>query len=136
MTDYGVRFVMLLAEKPEKVYKRSDVSKFMSIPFTVIDKIGRALKIAGIVEIYRGKAGGYRLKRPPEDVTLLEIIEALQGKIYLNKCLELENFCSRESICPVNLFWQEVNEKFKNLLRVSIKDLLKYERNLLKAKRR
>lgn len=128
--DYAVRMVLFLAQNNGKIISRGEISEAMAIPITVLARIGQTLEAAGIVEIHRGKRGGYKLRKPPEKITLLEVLESFIGKIAINKCVDNPNFCVREGVCPVNRIWKEINEKFRNLLRVDFKTLLEMEKTL------
>ncbi len=129
--DYAVRMVLYLSRNPEKISTRQEISEAMQIPLTVLARIGQTLESSGIVEIYRGKKGGYKLRKPPEKITLLEVLESFAGKISINKCVDNPNFCVREGICPVNIIWKDINEKFRNLLRIDFKKLLEMEKALI-----
>ncbi|MEZ0344567.1 MAG: Rrf2 family transcriptional regulator [Caldimicrobium sp.] len=135
MEDYAVRMVLYLSRNPEKIATRQEISQAMQVPLTVLARIGQTLEASGIVEIHRGKRGGYKLRKPPEKITLLEVLESFIGKIAINKCVDNPNFCVREGICPVNIIWKEINDKFRNLLKVDFKTLLKMEKSLIKEKR-
>ncbi|MGB9760979.1 MAG: RrF2 family transcriptional regulator [Caldimicrobium thiodismutans] len=132
--DYAVRMVLYLSRNPEKISSRQEISQAMQIPISVLARIGQILEAGGIVEIQRGKKGGYRLRKPPEKITLLEVIESFVGKIAINKCVDNPNFCVREGICPVNFVWKDINEKFRELLKIDFKTLLEKERTLLQNK--
>jgi len=132
--DYAVRMVLYLSRNPEKISSRQEISQAMQIPISVLARIGQILEAGGIVEIQRGKKGGYRLRKPPEKITLLEVIESFVGKIAINKCVDNPNFCVREGICPVNFVWKDVNEKFRELLKIDFKTLLEKEKALLQKK--
>lgn len=128
--DYAVRMVLYLSRKPEAIASRSEISEAMHIPITVLAKIGQYLERAGLIEIYRGKKGGYKLRKIPSKITLLEVLESIVGKITLNKCVDNPNFCVREAICPVHFIWKELNERFRNMLQIDFESLVKMERKL------
>lgn len=128
--DYAVRMVLFLAQNNGKIISRGEISEAMVIPITVLARIGQTLEAAGIVEIHRGKKGGYKLRKSPEKITLLEVLESFTGKIAINKCIDNPNFCVREGVCPVNYIWKDINEKFRDLLRVDFKTLLEMESSL------
>ncbi len=128
--DYAIRMVLYLSKNPDKIATRSEISKAMIIPLSLVARIGQVLEASGIVEVLRGKRGGYKLKKAPEKITLLEVIESFTGKIAINKCVDNPGFCPREDNCPVNYVWKEINEKFRELLRIDFSKLLKLEKNL------
>jgi len=128
--DYAVRMVLYLSRNPKRIATRQEISEAMQIPLSVIARIGQTLEKSGILEIHRGKKGGYRLRKKPEDITLLDVLESFVGKITLSKCVDNPKFCVREGICPVNFIWKDINEKFRDLLRIDFKRLVEMEREL------
>jgi len=130
--DYAIRMVLYLAREPQRIVTRSEISKAMFIPLNLVARIGQVLEASGIVEIFRGKKGGYKLKKAPEKITLLEVIESFTGKIAINKCINTPGFCPREGVCPVNYIWKEINERFRDLLKVDFAKLVKLDRELNK----
>jgi Rrf2 family iron-sulfur cluster assembly transcriptional regulator len=76
------------------------------------------------VDSSRGASGGFTLGRPAEDISLLEIIEAVEGPIRLNRCLLAEGACGRDTVCTVHPVWIKVQEKMLSLLgNVTLKQL-------------
>ena len=75
---------------------------------------------------YRGARGGFGLAKPPMDITLLDIIEAIEGPIYLSECLIHKGFCQREEVCPVHQVWQDVQRRFLDYLKgCTLEDIAK-----------
>ncbi len=130
--DYAIRMVLYLSREPQRIATRSEISRAMYIPLTLVARIGQVLEASGIVEIRRGKKGGYKLKKSPEKITMLEVIESFTGRIAINKCINTPNFCPREGTCPINYVWKEINEKFRNLLKIDFARLVKLDRKLNK----
>jgi len=94
----------------------AEISHLWDIPENFLRKISAQLSGAGLIISQRGVGGGIALSRPAETITLLDIIEAAEGKITLNKCLNCDNFCPRDSWCAVHLIWAEAQEKLKAVL--------------------
>lgn len=132
LEDYAVRMVLYLARDPQKVASRSEIGEAMDIPLSVIARLGQTLEKAGIVEIHRGKKGGYRLRKSPDQITLLDVLEGFVGKISLNRCVDNPRLCSRNRVCPVYAIWRDINEKFRDLLRVKFSDIVRMEKELQK----
>ena len=87
-------------------------------------KIFQQLNKLGLVKSYRGTGGGFQLGRPAEEVTLLEIVEAVEGPILPNRCILAKGLCSRDSVCTVHPVWKEVQEKMRAVLsNVTLKHL-------------
>ncbi len=84
-----------------------------------------SLKSAGLVRSVRGSGGGYSLTRAPADITVCEVIRALEGTIAPAECVEDEAICSRSAECAAHDLWAEVHKMVEQmLLNVSLADLL------------
>ncbi len=117
-SDYAIRAMAYLAGKPYgSIVLISDISRAEHIPELFLRKIIQSLSRAGLIVSYRGVKGGISLARPSNEITLLEIIETAQGKLYLNKCLISPESCDRIGWCPVHRVWVETQAKFLDLLR-------------------
>jgi Rrf2 family protein len=96
-TDYGFRAVLYLAMQPEgAVVEAQIIANNQVVPMRFLLKIMPSLIKAGIVRSQRGVGGGYALARQPRDITLLDVLEAIEGPIYLNRCLMDDDLCSKQ----------------------------------------
>jgi Rrf2 family protein len=94
------------------------------VPRALLAKIFQQFAKVGLVSSCRGAGGGFKLGRPAEDISLLEIIEAVEGPIMLNRCLLAEGTCGRDAVCTVHPVWREVQESMRSVLGgVSLKHL-------------
>ena len=128
--EYAVRCVMCLARNGagEKVVSRQEVAACGDIPSHFLAKIAQQLSRAGIVEILQGARGGYRLIIPPEKLTLLEVIEAIIGEIFLNDCVIRPESCHASSSCAVNSVWMQARDQLRQTLsQVTFAQLLEEE---------
>ena len=128
--EYAVRCVMCLARKGEadQVVSRQEVSEYGNIPSHFLAKIAQQLSRAGIIEILQGARGGYRLLVSPENLTLLEVIEAIIGEIFLNDCVIRPESCQASSSCAVNNVWMLARDQLRETLsRVTFAQLLEEE---------
>ncbi len=102
-TDYGIQGILYLAKQPlEKVSLLQDVATQQNVPERYLAKIFQDLTKAGLIRSHRGAKGGFSLARPASQITLLQVIEALQGPISLNRCLDIREGCSNSNTCPVH----------------------------------
>jgi len=102
-TDYGIQGILYLARQPSsKVSLLRDVAQAQNVPETYLAKIFQDLAKAGLVRSHRGAKGGFSLARPSSQITLRQIIEALQGPISLNRCLDIREGCPNSETCPVS----------------------------------
>ncbi len=95
-SDYGFRAVLYLAQSGTEVVEAQTIAQNEVMPIRYLLKIMPYLIKAGIVRSQRGIGGGYALARNPRDITLLDVIEAIEGPIRLNRCLLDEGYCSKQ----------------------------------------
>ena len=88
----------------------------MEIPSPFLGKIAQQLARAGMVEIVQGSRGGYRLLVRPEDLSLLQIIEAVMGPVTLSECAVDSMVCSRSGSCSVHSVWKEILVDIRRIL--------------------
>jgi Rrf2 family protein len=104
--DYAVRAVLYLAEQDANGRApTSRIAQQMRIPPSFLAKIVSQLSVAGVVQTSRGARGGVSLAREPKDITLLEVIEAIDGPITLNECVPDRSACAFGDDCPVHDIW-------------------------------
>jgi Rrf2 family protein len=110
--DYAVHAVLHLAQiKNGGRTATSVVAKEQHIPPSFLAKIIAQLSVAGLLHTSRGAHGGVTLAREPKDITLLEVIEAIDGPIQLNECVGSDWGCAFNENCPIKSFWCEVQEE-------------------------
>ena len=116
--DYAVRAVLHLAQiKIGDRAATSTVAKEQRIPPSFLAKIISQLSIAGLLHTSRGARGGVMLARDPKDITLLEVIEAIDGPIQLNECVGDDGVCTFDGDCPIRMVWCEAQDELVARLR-------------------
>src|SRR3972149_4157843 len=103
--DYAVRAVLHLARNNEQRIATSMIAEEQRIPPSFLAKIISQLSIAGLLHTSRGARGGVTLAREAKDITLLEVIEAIDGPIQLNECVGEDGVCVFDSDCPIQPIW-------------------------------
>lgn len=104
--DYATRAILYLARAGrEERISTSRVAKEQRIPPSFLAKIISQLSVAGLLHTSRGAHGGITLARDPGEITLLEVIEAIDGPIQLNMCIEQKGSCMFEENCPLQPVW-------------------------------
>ena len=124
--DYAVRAVLHLARmgNTERA-ATSTVAKEQNIPPSFLAKIISQLSIAGLLHTSRGARGGVTLAREPKDITLLEVVEAIDGPIQLNECVGSDGVCTFEEECPIKPVWCGAQEELvQRLKRTNFAQLL------------
>lgn len=117
-TDYAIRIVLHLAVKGGAATS-SEISGQMGIPRSVIATLAKPLQKAGILTTQRGTGGGFALGRRPEDISLHEIVNLMEGTTRINRCLEPDGFCSRKGTasCSAHRFFLREQEKLERSFR-------------------
>lgn len=106
--DYAIRAVLYLARLgPHGRAITAQIAREQQIPPTFLAKIVSQLSAAEVVRAIRGANGGVALARPAEEITLLELVEAIDGPITLNSCMNDSTSCPLSSGCPVCNVWRE-----------------------------
>lgn len=112
----------------DKIVSRHEVSASGNIPPHFLAKIAQQLSRAGIIEILQGARGGYRLLIPPEKLSLLDVIEAIIGEIFLNDCVVRPESCHASSSCAVNSIWLKARDQLRQTLdQVTFAELIEDE---------
>jgi len=110
LADYGVVLMCHMAGAPKNLYSAVYLSKDTGIPVPTVSKIMGALSKAGLLTSHRGLKGGFRLERAPEDISVANVIEAVDGPIALTNCIEhAPGDCCYESVCSMKPHWQVIN---------------------------
>jgi Rrf2 family protein len=116
--DYAIRAMIHLASiPPGTVVPFREIGRQMSVPEDFLAKILKTLVDQGIVRSTRGPHGGYKLARPAEAINVLEIIEAAEGPVAVNVCLDDDDACSRQSFCTMTSVWREGQERMLDVFR-------------------
>lgn len=104
-TDYAFRAILQLANQPKgAMVEAQSIAQKQVIPMRFLLKIMTALIKAGIVGSRRGVGGGYYLAKAPADITLLNVVEAIEGPVFINRCLADQRYCSKQGVptCQVH----------------------------------
>lgn len=109
--EYAIRGVLYLAKQPEgKVSFVEEVSSAQDVPRAYLAKIFQTLSKKGFVRSFRGPDGGFVISGSAKDLSILDVIEAIEGPIHLNECLIKVGFCDRDELCPVHDIWREAQD--------------------------
>ncbi len=117
MTDYAVVVLHHMASLPEGNRNTADVALATGLPAPTVSKLLHRLTEVGIVAAARGRYGGYRLDRSPEQVRLSEVLAAFEGDLALTDCLDTGgNACEHETHCAVVGRWNVVSSAIRRVL--------------------
>jgi Rrf2 family protein len=128
-TDYAVRVLIHMANLPAgRRVLRSELAEATSVTENFLSKILQSLTRANLLESRRGPDGGFELIGRGDSITLLDVVEAMEGTVCLNLCLGRDGSCAKKSQCPAHQVWLEAQEALVRVLRkTSIADLAKQQ---------
>jgi len=116
--DYAIRAILHLTRLgPGARAATSQIAAEQHIPPSFLAKIVSQLSVAGLLNTSRGARGGVTLARPPEEITLLEVVEAIDGPILLNECVGENGTCTFKGDCPLQPVWCDAQADLVNRLR-------------------
>mgnify|MGYP002725451610 CR=1 FL=1 len=123
--EYAVRLMVYLAGRDkEALISAREIADNQNIPQRFLRSIVSQFVKLGFVKSFQGNKGGVRLAEGAEERTLLEVIEAVEGPIYLNTCMQGEDVCQFSDHCAVHLVWREAQQAIQEILgKRKIKDL-------------
>ncbi len=125
--DYAIRAVLYLSRLgPNARASTAEIARKQLIPSTFLAKIVSQLASVGVVRATRGARGGVALARPPEAISLLEIVEAIDGPMTLNECVREPDRCPMTNSCPVRTVWCDTQAALaKQLAQANFGQLIK-----------
>jgi Rrf2 family protein len=116
--DYGLRAMIYLGSiSPDAVVPFREIARQMMVPEDFLAKILKTLVDEGLVKSTRGPHGGYALGKPATEISFLEVIEAVEGPIAINVCLDGEDPCAKAEFCTMVEVWREGQEKMLEVYR-------------------
>lgn len=110
-TKNAIQLIIYLIRHADNDYIRvKEIAKNCNISFYILSKIAQRMIKAGILESYTGPNGGIKLGKNPSDIRLIDIVQAIEGKDVLNKCILGLEHCGEENPCAVHKHWKEARE--------------------------
>ncbi len=118
-TDYGIRALIYLANDQGSHAKAADIGAAMGIPTGFLQQVLQELQRARLVSSRSGPTGGYKLARAPEDITILEIVETLEGPIETSECALRGGPCRWDEVCAMHWVWSSARTALSDSLRAA-----------------
>ena len=115
--DYALRAIEYLAGAGSgRCVPAAEIAREQEIPLVYVSKVLQALVQAGIAATVPGRSGGARLLRTASRISVLDVVEAVDGPIPLNRCLIRDGECSRDRFCKFHPFWKKTRDSLKKEL--------------------
>ncbi len=126
LADYGTVIMVYLAKRSHQLCNARDIALHTHLTVPTVSKLLKRLTAAGLLTSARGVAGGYRLQRTASDISVAEIIYALEEQRGLTECSLQPNECSLQSVCHIQGNWQLISQAIESALTsVSLETLAK-----------
>ena len=124
-TDYGLVLLGYLVHQPQPgVHTAREVAEWARLPLPMVSKILKTLAREGILVSHRGVKGGYSLAQHPEQISLAEVVQALEGPIGITECASHPGACDMERGCPVRVNWVRISQAFRESLeKISLSEM-------------
>ena len=124
LTDYGTVIMSYVARRPNGLHSAADIARALGVTLPTASKVLKRLARAELLQSVRGAQGGYRLSRSPEQISITEVIDALEGPFGLTECSVVVGLCSQEAGCPIRGHWQGLSQIIRQTLdRVTLADM-------------
>ena len=126
MTEYAILVLRVLAHRKGEILATAQLAELTGLNQPTVAKVAKTLVVADLLETQRGVHGGYRLVRPAAMISLVQIVEAMEGPITVNDCVEgAQDPCMASNCCFMSRNWNRVNLAVRNALNdVSLEDLV------------
>jgi Rrf2 family protein len=133
--EYALRAMIHLADRPGGVARGLEIAEREQIPKYFLEKVIRDLMRGGLVRSHRGPGGGYEMARSPEQVTFKDIIEAVEGPITLNICVDGSSVCALQPACRMYRVWEEGQRVLlKVFSQTTLKEIVDSRRPMIHAR--
>lgn len=117
-TEYACRALRYLnTHTHDRCCSIQEIARAELVPVQFLAKVMQSLTQAGIVRSSCGKNGGYRIRKSPDDITLADVLVAVEGPVALNPCLEEDNPCELMENCHIHDVWQELQDTMLGVLK-------------------
>ena len=114
--ELGLQAVLFLSTKSKKIYRAEEISTELKVPKEFVSKVLQILTASGIVGSKKGKNGGFFLAKLPDQIKLIDIVEAIDGLYVFKSCVLGFPGCSHETPCPVHDQWGKLREEALKML--------------------
>ena len=116
-TDYAARIILHLSALPQgSQVTAEDVAKKRLLPRAFMRRIVVRLAASNILRTVRGAGGGISLARPPSEISLLDVVQAMEGGLTLNACVNQPMACPLSAGCPVQRAWTDATKQLETIL--------------------
>ena len=109
LTDYAIMVMVELSEAGGRVLSAQTLAERSKLEPPTVSKLLKLLTKSGLVRSFRGPSGGYRVERPAEEISVAEVIAAIEGPIAMTECSIDTGLCQQEDSCSLRSNWQRIS---------------------------
>ncbi len=125
LTDYAMLIMSHMAKEPHSILSATSLAEVASLSTPTVSKVLKMLAEAGLVSSIRGADGGYRLTRPAQAISLVDVIAAMEGEFAMTECCEKLDTCVINGKCLLRENWRKINSTIQSFLaELTILDML------------
>lgn len=115
LTDYAMLIVSAMAKTPDIVVSAKVLAEHLHLSVPTVSKILKILAESGLVRSERGAIGGYQLTRRAHEISVADVITAMEGDLAMTTCCSSRH-CAIDSVCALRQNWRKINDKVRHLL--------------------
>ena len=125
MADYGVILMVQFARTTAHKTTAAELADATALPAPTVSKLLKLFSRAGLLDSHRGTRGGYAIAKAPAEITVADIVSAVEGPIALTECITSDGVaCEIEALCPTRTNWHQINDALVDALdNVSLADM-------------
>ncbi len=116
LTDYATVIMSFLALDPLRIVSATLIAKEIHLSIPTVSKVLKILCEAKLVKSHRGTGGGYQLARPATEITVAEVVSAVEGSLAMTECCAGKSLCALDSLCSIKENWKVINRIILNAL--------------------
>lgn len=114
--DYGTVIMAHMAREPLRVFSAPEIAAAIGVSLPTVSKLLKLLARDGLLISHRGTKGGYTLARSPDEISIVQIIDAVEGRIGMTECSVTAGLCAQESRCMARGSWLRINQVVRSAL--------------------
>jgi FeS assembly SUF system regulator len=116
LTDYAIIILSRLVLDAERIASAAWLAEEIHLAVPTVSKILKILAEAELVISFRGQGGGYKLAKNAAEITIAEVVSAMEGKLAMTECCSPKNRCVLDSLCTVKENWRVINQLISSVL--------------------
>ena len=125
LTDYGTVIMTHMAREPGRIYSASEAAAAIGVAVPTASKILKMLARQNLLQSLRGAKGGYLLARPPGEISIAQVLNAMEGPTGITECSIAAGLCAQEGWCSIRANWQRINQVILRALNdVTLADMM------------